>query len=161
LKSVHHRFQTGFTLVETLISVAITGIISSLVVTSIFTPNQTSASEQSIQSNYSSRIETGGSLSQSNINLNTVTQDNSTPDLTEVQKQAEVSSRKMELRIVQTAVDLMMISGGLHIIQETPVTSDMSVFPAGNPVYPRFVRESATEYYYSCNLSGEVTQSGK
>jgi hypothetical protein len=64
----------------------------------------------------------------------------------------------MELRIIQTAVDMMMLNQDLQSVNRRSGASDMAAFPAGRPLYPGFVREPTARYQYSCGSNGEVTQ---
>ena len=58
------------------------------------------------------------------------------PDSEAWQKQIDITSAQTELKIVQTAIDIMMINANIKTVSPTPATNDMSSFPIGNPLYP-------------------------
>jgi prepilin-type N-terminal cleavage/methylation domain-containing protein len=153
---MNNKKPNGFTIVETIVSIAIVGILAASVVTTVL------GKSQIIESN------NGGGTTETNTGttvLNqtqTVTNDKlsdlvaGTLETAGLQAEAKTVSMRMELRIIQTAIDLMMVKDGLQSVKETAFTSDMSKFPTGNPLYPKYVRESTTQYKYSCTTSGEV-----
>ena len=77
-------------------------------------------------------------------------------DLTALQAETDISARQMELNIIQTALDIMMIQQNIHTVNPTAKTNDMTVFPALQPLYPRYLRSSHARFYYSCDASGQV-----
>jgi hypothetical protein len=58
----------------------------------------------------------------------------------QVRKENDKTACKMELRVVQTALDTMMIKEGLLEVQATYAMDDMTTFSAGLPLYPRYLR---------------------
>lgn len=72
----------------------------------------------------------------------------------------EEAAAEAELKIVQTAMDSMMVDKGLTSL--TPVTTptdDMSTFPdATNPLYPDYLRMDTTKGTYTVDAAGLVTQ---
>ena len=65
---------------------------------------------------------------------------------------------KAELVTIQTAMDAMMASLHLTTVSVTSATSNMSSFPAGNGLYPNYLRTAATKGTYSCDGTGLVKQ---
>jgi prepilin-type N-terminal cleavage/methylation domain-containing protein len=153
LKQYWTAIPGGFTLVETIVSIAIIGILAAVVVSTVIGKSQPIEANQ-----VNSYIQTANmDPIQASFSGLTGQVDNITYD-ENIQNQAENASRRMELRIIQTAMDLMMVKGEMQIVNNTSFTSDMSAFPEGRPLYPKFLRESTSQYYYSCDSSGEVTQ---
>jgi type IV pilus assembly protein PilA len=73
----------------------------------------------------------------------------------------EEEAAKAELVTVQTAMDTMMAKEGLTTVTATTATSDMSAFPAGNPLYSTptgYLRSATTTGTYSCDVYGNVAQ---
>lgn|GEM_PF-2941696 len=77
-------------------------------------------------------------------------------DWEQVQAEANLTSSKTELRIIQTAVDTMMIREGLTEVQDTPATNNMAEFPEGSVLYPKYLRDEITLNKYTCDKSGQV-----
>jgi prepilin-type N-terminal cleavage/methylation domain-containing protein len=145
----------GFTIIETIFSVAISGILTASIVTTV------AGHAQAIQA----ENVTIGDRASLHVDLSTdseltdlTTQDLSISDSSEFQKQMEITTAQTELKIVQTAMDIMMINSETRTIVSTPKTNDMSNFPAGSSLYPEYLRERYSKYTYKCNSRGEVVQ---
>jgi prepilin-type N-terminal cleavage/methylation domain-containing protein len=82
------------------------------------------------------------------------------PNLSGLAGSGQTEALAAELSLVQSAIDTMMVKDGLTTITATSATSNMAVFPANHPLYPRFLRRAATTGSYSCSVSGLVTQVG-
>jgi outer membrane protein assembly factor BamB len=61
-----------------------------------------------------------------------------------------------ELAMVQVAVNTMMAEEGLTSVAATSRTRRMSIFPAGNPLYPKYLDTRETIGRYSCDSEGLV-----
>lgn len=146
---------SGFTVIEIIFSVAISGILAASVVTTVFGHTQAVEAENA---NTSSEGNQKVNLLESSLtsSLNAVSLDYT--DSSDLKTQAEFASAQTELKIVQTAMDMMMINSGLKTVAPTLATSDMSSFPMYNPLYPQFLREQHSQWSYQCNSKGEVSQ---
>ncbi len=69
---------------------------------------------------------------------------------------ANQAAARMELKVLQTAVDTMMIKEGLSGVQATSGTNDMTAFPSGTPLYPRYLRDETSGNNYTCDKTGQV-----
>lgn len=67
-----------------------------------------------------------------------------------------------EESIVQTAMDSMMAAEDMEevtIVGAANATADMANFPdAVNPLYPDYLRNTATTGNYTCTADGKITQ---
>ena len=145
----------GFTVIETIFSVAISGILVASVVTTVFGHAQAIQAEDS--ANVNSPVHLAKSASSiASTSLNAL--DLNILDSEVWQKQIDITSAQTELKIVQTAIDIMMINANIKTVSPTSATNDMSSFPIGNPLYPTLLRERHSKYTYKCNSKGEVTQ---
>jgi prepilin-type N-terminal cleavage/methylation domain-containing protein len=67
-----------------------------------------------------------------------------------------------ELSILQTSMDAMMAKASLTAVNATSATTNMAAFPldagASNYLYPNFLRKQTTKGTYSCDITGNVTQ---
>jgi prepilin-type N-terminal cleavage/methylation domain-containing protein len=146
--------KTGYTIVETIVSLTIIGILAACVVTSLL------GKTESIQASRSGSESVANServVVEPSATLHSAS-DNLTADPEDIQTKAAKASCRMEYCIIQTAMDLMMVQGEIQNVNPTSATSDMSSFPTGNPLYPRYVREATSQYHYRCDSRGEVTQ---
>ncbi len=80
------------------------------------------------------------------------------PNVVGLVGEGETEGSRAELVTVQTAMDTMMAKAGISSVNATSATSDMSAFPAGNVLYPNYLRMQTTSGTYSCTTSGLVTQ---
>ncbi|MFA5308560.1 MAG: type II secretion system protein [Dehalococcoidales bacterium] len=62
-----------------------------------------------------------------------------------------------ELSIVQTAMDAMMAKENVSTVTVTTNTSNMEAFPAGNPLYPGYLRTANTQGSYTTDNVGLVS----
>ena len=73
----------------------------------------------------------------------------------------EAQSLATEESIVQTAVDCMMAVENLGVGECPPVATwenDMASFPSSDyPLYPEYLRDATTAYYYQVTANGTVT----
>jgi len=149
----------GYTLVETIVSVAVIGIVTACVVSALLGKSQSVEASRAGQDEVVSLNQPTSEMPVLSAIENINQYDNSTLEGSQIQARATCASRHMELRIIQTAVDIMMIREGINQVNPTGASSDMTDFPAGSPLYPRYVRESNTQYRYCCDRYGEVTLS--
>jgi type IV pilus assembly protein PilA len=65
-----------------------------------------------------------------------------------------------ELSVVQTAMDAMMAKENVSTVNVTTATRNMDAFPTNSltPLYPGYLRTTATKGTYSCNGTGFVLQ---
>jgi prepilin-type N-terminal cleavage/methylation domain-containing protein len=70
------------------------------------------------------------------------------------------TAQDTELQNVQTAVTAMMIDQvpPLSAVAATASTNDMSAFPSDHPLYPNYIQKSESEWWYSCDATGVVSQ---
>jgi type IV pilus assembly protein PilA len=82
------------------------------------------------------------------------------PNVTGLIGSGQPEAAKAELTTVQSAMDTMMAKLSLKTVTAvTTATSSMSAFPdATNPLYPNYLRSTATKGTYTCTASGLVTQ---
>jgi type IV pilus assembly protein PilA len=80
------------------------------------------------------------------------------PNLTGITGQGQTEAAKTEQVTIQTAMDTMMARLRLSSVAATAATANMSSFPAGNALYPDYLRTPVTKGTYSCSTTGLVTQ---
>ncbi len=84
------------------------------------------------------------------------------PNVASLVGYGETQAQSTELSIVQTAMDCMMAVEDLGAGEVTAVsswTNDMSSFPdSTHPLYPDYLRDATTSYYYECTTNGTVSQ---
>jgi hypothetical protein len=151
--------EKGITVISLIVGVAIIGTLSATVVTSIYGPSRTveaNPSESELIKSTTTNLE--GSQSDLNMILQPMDLIEDQPDLSTTQTAAIEAANQTELKIVQTAIDTMMIERGLTLIKATDYTNDMAVFPRGNPLYPRYLRNQIAQNWYCCDNTGIVTQ---
>ena len=146
--------QKGFTILETVFVVAIFGVLAAVVLITLTGPAKNVEAGQ---------IPTGGipeinglQDAEETSTLDALDSDNATIDWQQVQSTANQAAAKMELKVVQTAVDTMMIKEGLAKVQKTSATDDMTDFPQGSPLYPLYLRDETTNNRYTCDETGQV-----
>jgi len=155
LKCIFTKQIQGFTVIETIFSVAISGILVASVITTVFGHAQAVQAENTVNVNKPAHLEESAS-SIASTSLNAL--DLNITDSDAWQKQIENTSAQTELKIVQTAIDIMMINAGIKTVSATSATNDMASFPIGNPLYPNVLREQYSKYMYKCDSRGEITQ---
>lgn len=139
-KRKFRKANKGFSIVEILISVAIIcAAITTIAVKSIDFPE---------------RSENGSITLESNSDLTEIYES----DMIQIQEESELIARQTELRIIQTAMDTMMIRKQLDTVSKSFYSSDMSNFPKDNGLYPEYLRINETKYEYSCNENGQISQ---
>jgi prepilin-type N-terminal cleavage/methylation domain-containing protein len=148
------NFQKGFTLIETVVYAAILGGLAAILLVSISGPTKNMAAGEIPAANIA-EIDTWNDASP-NEALDNLS-DDSEIDWEKVQSDAEQAAEKMESRVIQTAMDTMMIREGLSEVQATSATEDMTAFPEGSPLYPVYLRDRQTRYQYSCDTTGQVS----
>ncbi len=134
--------ERGFTLVELIVVVAILGITGSAVILNVSGPHS------KVQASSPASSAQPAAADDQTAQADSVT----------LQSEADAAAGRMEFRIVQTAMDAMIIRLKLTAVEDTPATRDMAAFPSGNPLYPRYLRERFTSYSYSCDSSGMITR---
>lgn len=153
-----HCNEGGFTLVELVIAIAIIGILSSTIV--LKTSGLVSSVEASPEE--SKTVQPAGHTAAGQTALTdeiSIPNDTEAPvDLENAQIDADTAAGQMELKIVQTAMDVMMIRGELTSVKATGSTNDMANFPAGNPLYPKYLRNQIGKGSYSCDSTGQVRE---
>jgi prepilin-type N-terminal cleavage/methylation domain-containing protein len=141
----------GNTLVEIVVVLAIIGVMTSAVLYKVVGPtNQIEASQSSVP------VEDSTNTSAEDAS------EDPAPEITVPEgllPQVEDMADRMEFQIIQTALDTMMIRLKLAGVKETQSTTDMTSFPRENPLYPRYLRNQATKCRYSCDSTGQITQS--
>jgi prepilin-type N-terminal cleavage/methylation domain-containing protein len=154
-----NRNEGGFTLVELVIAIAIIGILSSTIVlkTSGLVSSVEASSEVSKTVQPAAHSSVSGQTSQTD-EISAMDDIESPVDLETAQTSAEATAGQMELKIIQTGVDVMMIQEGLTSVKATGSTSDMANFPVGNPLYPKYLRNQTGKGYYSCDSTGQVRE---
>jgi hypothetical protein len=143
--------ENGLSTVGLIVTMGIIGVLSAGVVTVVCGSTKTASDQPETIS-----IEAPAENSSLLTSLPGYDPIESQADLTLLQAETDISARQMELNIIQTAVDIMMIQQHLHTLNSTAKTNDMTVFPAQQPLYPRYLRSPHAQYYYSCDSSGEV-----
>jgi len=78
------------------------------------------------------------------------------PNLGRLSGAGKDESAAMELAVLQSAMDNMMIKDALSSVIATAATNDMSNFPSNVPLYPRYLRMATTQSFYSCTSNGLV-----
>jgi|WetSurMetagenome_2_1015567.scaffolds.fasta_scaffold361490_1 prepilin-type N-terminal cleavage/methylation domain-containing protein len=136
----------GNTLVELIVVIAIIGLMTSAIVIKVVgQDSKIEASQPTLATENSAAIAS---------DVNDLAQD--VPE--ELLPQVEAMADKLEFQIVQTALDTMMLRQQMTSVNETGETSDMSVFPRENPLYPRYFRNQTTRRRYSCDSTGQISQ---
>ncbi|MBN1188992.1 MAG: type II secretion system protein [Dehalococcoidales bacterium] len=136
------RGSKGYTIVELIVVFAIIGIMTSAILIKVVAPG--------------SRIE----ASPAAIGSTTAPEENSAEQTVPegLLPEAGIIADKFEFRIVQTALDTMMLREKLTGVAETGYTGDMSAFPRDNPLYPGYFRNRNTRCLYSCDSTGQISQ---
>jgi len=80
------------------------------------------------------------------------------PNVTGLAGSGQTEAAKAEFVTVQTAMDTLMAKNSLTSVNATAATSNMSLFPTGNGLYPNYLRTPATKGTYSCSPTGLVNQ---
>jgi type IV pilus assembly protein PilA len=81
------------------------------------------------------------------------------PNLTGITGSGQTEAAKTELVTIQTAIDTMMARQKISSVNATSTaTTDMSIFPTGDPLYPNYLRTAATKGTYTCSATGMVAQ---
>ncbi|OGO32511.1 MAG: hypothetical protein A2Z29_06855 [Chloroflexi bacterium RBG_16_56_11] len=80
------------------------------------------------------------------------------PNVTGLTGEGKTEAAKAELVTIQTAMDTMMAKNSLTSVTATGATSNMSLFPTGNPLYPNYLRTETTKGTYSCSTTGLIQQ---
>ncbi len=80
------------------------------------------------------------------------------PNVIGLADEGQIEAAKAELVTVQTAMDTMMAKNHITTVTATGASSNMSSFPAGNGLYPTYLRTPLTNGTYSCDVTGLVTQ---
>jgi hypothetical protein len=93
---------------------------------------------------------------QTSLGTNTLLTDESDVDWNQVQLDADKAADQMELKVLQTAMDTMMIGKGLKEVRATRATDDMSSFPTGTPLYPEYLRDQTSHKRYTCDITGQI-----
>jgi prepilin-type N-terminal cleavage/methylation domain-containing protein len=153
-----NRNEGGFTLVELVIAIAIIGILSSTIV--LNASGLVSNVEASPAESKTTQPPKYTALGQTDLTGElpaTGTIENQV-DLESAQVAAEAAAGQMELKIVQTAMDVMMVRGELTSVKATGSTNDMANFPLGNPLYPKYLRNQTGKGWYSCDSTGQVRE---
>jgi type IV pilus assembly protein PilA len=80
------------------------------------------------------------------------------PNVIGLADEGQIEAAKAEWVTVQTAMDTMMAKSHITSIAATAATNNMSSFPAGNGLYPNFLRTPLTKGTYTCTITGLVSQ---
>ena len=144
----------GKTLIEAVVVLAIFGVISLGVTMILSEPfNKVEAGQMNARN-----VPENPGLQDSSPDgvLTELQTDLTNVDWEQVQAEANLTSSKTELRIIQTAVDTMMIREGLIEVQDTPATNNMAEFPEGSVLYPKYLRDENTRIRFTCDKTGQV-----
>jgi hypothetical protein len=143
--------EKGLSTVGLIVTVCIIGVLSAGITTVAYGSTKTASSQPET---------TSFEAPAGNAALDTAVPDfeniESPADLTALQAETDIFARQMELNIIQTAVDIMMIQQHNHTVNPTAKTNDMTIFPYLQPLYPRYLRSQYSQFYYSCDASGQV-----
>jgi hypothetical protein len=157
LKRIFNHLKSkskGFKPIETVMVIAIFVLLAAIILIKLTGP---AISVQAGQLPIGNIPERGGLQ---DVNLDSAFKDlqstNPGIDWQQVQMAANQAACKMELKVLQTAVDTMMIKEGLSDVQATSGTNDMTAFPSGTPLYPRYLRDETTSNKYCCDKTGQV-----
>jgi len=150
--------QKGFSLVELIVVISVIGVLVAGIAFS-FCGNSGSveAGHLNVQEN------NGHSISPGTSHPGQAETETASPEAVDMQSMTNtlISSKeagcKMELRIIQVALDTMMIREGLTSVTPTFCTSDMSQFPLSHPLYPEYVHSRFSSYQYTCDAYGNVS----
>jgi prepilin-type N-terminal cleavage/methylation domain-containing protein len=134
--------EKGYTIIELLIVIAVLGCISSAVI--LNAGGIVGQAEAAPENTPTAQL-----ISEGN--------NNSQSDWTKLTASTDAAASQMELRIVQTAMDIMMIHENLHQVRPTAATNDMLAFPGENALYPQYLRDSQTRFRYSCDATGQIS----
>ncbi len=151
--------KSGFVLVELLVAVAILGTIASASIIVMYGPNSAVQADQSeSQQVVAPPVSTPSVQPDPSSTTTLLTDIEETADTQTIQDEANETGAEMELQIIQTAMDTMMIQKEIQSVNETAATDDMANFPADGPLYPRYLRGQHSAFKYSCDSTGQVIQ---
>jgi prepilin-type N-terminal cleavage/methylation domain-containing protein len=148
----------GFVLAELIIAVAILGTISSAVIMTLYGANTAAKSNQSEPQQETAPVGTTEVLTDSTVPDIVLTNIEEPADTQTIQDEANEAGAEIELKIIQTAMDTMMVHKGMQTVTETAATDDMTAFPAEAPLYPKYLRGQHSTFKYSCDGTGQVVQ---
>jgi len=148
----HHRHEKGFSTIGLIVTLSIIGVLSAGITTASDGTHQIS----SIHWDNGPLVPSTNSVSSNGEPA--VPDIENSADLSTIQSQSDRIAGQMELQIVQTAMDTMMIYQGFHTIGATAKTNDMTAFPAAYPLYPQYLRDPQSRFYYTCDSTGQVFQ---
>jgi prepilin-type N-terminal cleavage/methylation domain-containing protein len=80
------------------------------------------------------------------------------PNFTGITERGDDEAAATELDTVQTAIDVMMANERLSTVAATGPIGDMALFPSDHPIWPNYMRTEFTSENYTCETSGNVTQ---
>ena len=80
------------------------------------------------------------------------------PNVIGLADEGQAEAAKAEWVTIQTAMDTMMAKQHITTVTVTGATGNMSSFPAGNGLYPTYLRTPNTTGTYSCDPTGLVKQ---
>ncbi len=157
LFKILHRSNSGFTVVELIVAMAIIGTTMSTVAvnTSGLVNNVEASPAEMNQLQLNTNQVTGQDDVANAMPVEETTKNQA--DLGMKQREADAAANQMELKIMQTAMDTMMIRQGISQVKPTTSTNNMADFPQGNPLYPNYLRSQTSKSLYSCDSSGLIT----
>jgi prepilin-type N-terminal cleavage/methylation domain-containing protein len=148
----------GYTLVETLVSLAIIGILAAGIVTTFLGKTEAQAAYPPMEPVQIVGLNSSTNLTPNSPNSPITDNITSLSDNPDIIVDSDQASRRMELRIVQTAMDIMIVTQQLQNVKTSTGTSDMTTFPEGHPLYPKYLRDANTQFRYTCDSEGNVDQ---